>query len=93
MYYLEQTHDEAYYEELMKEIREIEKAEIAFVLKLPLGFSDQELFMGMLEAAAKLLRISKYQIYTVDELYDIVYKKYETRNDQLNLPRFVHVLT
>ncbi|MGN8921641.1 ornithine carbamoyltransferase [Lachnospiraceae bacterium HCP28S3_F9] len=93
MYYLEQTHDEAYYEELMKEIREIEKAEIAFVLKLPLGFSDQELFMGMLEAAAKLLRIPKYQIYTVDELYDIVYKKYETRNDQLNLPRFVHVLT
>ncbi|MGE9942343.1 ornithine carbamoyltransferase [Bariatricus sp. SGI.161] len=92
MYYLEQTHDEAYYEELMKEIREIEKAEIAFVLKLPLGFSDQELFMGMLEAAAKLLRIPKYQIYTVDELYDIVYKKYETRNDQLNLPRFVHVL-
>ena len=93
MYYLEQTHDEAYYEELMKEIREIEKAEIAFVLKLPLGFSNQELFMGMLEAAAKLLRIPKYQIYTVDELYDIVYKKYETRNDQLNLPRFVHVLT
>ena len=93
MYYLEQTHDEAYYEELMKEIREIEKAEIAFVLKLPLGFSDQELFMGMLEAAAKLLRIPKYQIYTVDELYDIVYKKYETRNDQLNLPRFVNVLT
>ena len=92
MYYLEQTHDEAYYEELMKEIREIEKAEIAFVLKLPLGFSNQELFMGMLEAAAKLLRIPKYQIYTVDELYDIVYKKYETRNDQLNLPRFVHVL-
>ena len=93
IYYLKQTHDEAYYEELMKEIREIEKAEIAFVLKLPLGFSDQELFMGMLEAAAKLLRIPKYQIYTVDELYDIVYKKYETRNDQLNLPRFVHVLT
>ena len=92
IYYLKQTHDEAYYEELMKEIREIEKAEIAFVLKLPLGFSDQELFMGMLEAAAKLLRIPKYQIYTVDELYDIVYKKYETRNDQLNLPRFVHVL-
>ena len=48
--------------------------------------------MGMLEAAAKLLHIPKYQIYTVDELYDIVYKKYETLRDQMNLPRFVHVL-
>ena len=92
IYYLEQTHEDEYYEELLGGIREIEKAEIAFVLKLSLGFSDKELFMGMLEAAAKLLHIPKYQIYTVDELYDIVYKKYETLRDQMNLPRFVHVL-
>ena len=49
--------------------------------------------MGMLEAAAKLLQIPKYQIYTVDQLYDMVYKKYEALSDQMNLPRFVHVLT
>ena len=92
IYYLEQTHEDEYYEELLRGIREIEKAEIGFVLKLSLGFSDRELFMGMLEAAAKILHIPKYQIYTVDELYDIVYKKYETLRDQMNLPRFVHVL-
>ena len=73
-------------------LKEIEKAEIAFVLKLSLGNSDKELYMGMLEAAAKLLRIPKYRIYTVDQLFEMVYKKYITLEDQINLPRFVHVL-
>ncbi|MDE6938950.1 MAG: patatin-like phospholipase family protein, partial [Lachnospiraceae bacterium] len=93
IYYLEQLHDEEYYDRLLSDMREIEKAEIAFVLKLPLGFKNKELFMGMLEAAAKLLQIPKYQIYTVDQLYDMVYKKYEALNDKMNLPRFVHILT
>jgi len=93
IYYLEQSHEDEYYEELLIDIREVEKAEIAFVLKLSLGFKSKDLFMWMLEAAAKLLRIPKYQIYTVDQLYDIVYKKYEALSDQMNLPRFVHVLT
>ena len=81
IYYLDQLHDEEYYDRLLSDMREIEKAEIAFVLKLPL------------EAAAKLLQIPKYQIYTVDQLYDMVYKKYEALNDKMNLPRFVHILT
>ncbi len=93
IYYLEQTHDEAYFDGLLTDMREIEKAEIGFVLKLPLGFSSKDLFMGMLEAAAKLLQIPKYQIYTVDQLYDLVWKKYEALNDKMNLPRFVHILT
>ncbi len=92
IYYLEQTHDEAYFDGLLTDMREIEKAEIGFVLKLPLGFSSKDLFMGMLEAAAKLLQIPKYQIYTVDQLYDLVWKKYEALNDKMNLPRFVHIL-
>ena len=93
IYYVDQTYDDLYYEELMSGIKEIEKAEIAFALKLSLGHSDKELFMGMLEAAAKLLHVPKYQIYTVDQLYDIVYSKYEISSDKLHLPRFVHILT
>ena len=57
IYYLEQTHEEEYYGRLLGDMREIEKAEIAFVLKLPLGYTDKELFLGMLEATAKLLQI------------------------------------
>ena len=93
IYYVEQTYDDHYYEKLMSGIKEIEKAETAFALKLSFGHSDKELFMGMLEAAAKLLRVPKYQIYTVDQLYDIVYNKYEILGDKLLLPRFVHILT
>lgn len=92
IYYVEQTHSDAHYRELLKNMREIEKAELAFVLKIPLGFNDKELFMGMLEATAKLLHVPKYHIYTADQLYDIVYNKYQALHDKLNLPRFVHAV-
>ncbi len=92
IYYVEQTHDEKYFEELLGELKELEKAEIGLRLKLPLGFTDKELFMGMLEAAAKIFQIPKYQIYTDEQLYDIVYEKYQKSDRMCNLPRFVHVL-
>lgn len=92
IYYLEQTHDEFWYEQCMADISEIEKAEMAFVLKLPLTFSDKELYMGVLEASAKQLHIPKYQIYTVDELYKLTVKRYEELVDKIHLPRFTHVL-
>lgn len=92
IYYIEQTHGEEYFTELLSGMREIEKAETALKLKLSLGFSDKELFMGMLEAAAKIFQIPKYQIYTDEQLYDIVYEKYEKACGRLNLPRFVHIL-
>ena len=93
IYYIEQTHEDAYYENLLSDMREIEKAEIAIQLKIPLNYTDKELYMGMLEASAKLLRIQKYQVYTVDQLFEIVYKKYMTLEDRMNMPRFVHILT
>lgn len=92
IYYVEQTHDEKHFEELLGGLKELEKAEIGLKLKLPLGFTDKELFMGMLEAAAKIFQIPKYQIYTDEQLYDIVYEKYKKSDGMLNLPRFVHVL-
>lgn len=92
IYYVEQTHGEDYYKGILGSMRELEKTEIALKLKLPLVYSDKELFMGMLEAAAKIFQIPKYQIYTDEQLYDIVYEKYEKVGGRLNLPRFVHVL-
>ena len=92
IYYIEQTHEEWYYEEKMKSLSEIEKAEIAVVLKVPLGFSDEKLYMAMLEASAKLLKVQKYKVYTADELMQEVHKKYDALDDQVNMPRFVHVL-
>lgn len=92
IYYIEQTHEEWYYEEKLNNLTEIEKAEIALVLKIPLNFTAKELYLGMLEASAKLLRVPKYQIYAVDEFLQEVQKKYDALEDQGNLPRFVHVL-
>lgn len=92
IYYIEQTHEEWYYVEKLKSLRDTTKAEIAFALKLPLGVSATELYLGMLEAAAKLLRIPKYQIYTVDELAAEVGRRYRNREDKMNFPRFVHIL-
>ncbi len=92
IYYIDQTHDEDYYKERIGRLKELEKAEIAFVLKLPLSYSAKELYLGMLEASAKLFQIPKYRIYTVDQLFEIVYKRYITLENKNDVPRFVHVL-
>ena len=92
MYYIEQTHEEAWYEDRLRQVSELEKAEMAFVLKLPMGFTDKELYLAMLEASAKLLHISKYQIYTAENLYQMIAERYDKLENQVHLPRFTHTL-
>lgn len=92
IYYIEQTREKWYYKKMLEQLSEIEKAEIAFILKLSIGFTDMDLYLAMLEASAKLLRVPKYQIYTVQELEERVAEKYGELEDKLNLPRFVHIL-
>ncbi len=91
IYYIEQTREEWYYEKILEGLSDIERAEIIFVLRLSRKCSDTEFYLAMLEASAKLLRIPKYQIYTVSELEQEVYGKFEVRKDKINLPRFVHL--
>ena len=76
IYYIEQEHLDAWYERRMRDMTELEKRALAIVLKLPVSSTDKELYMGMLEAAAKFLRIPKYKIYTVDDLRGIVLERY-----------------
>ncbi len=61
-------HAEVRYENRTKHLSEIEKAELGLVLKLKPGVSDKLLYLAMLEAGAKLMKVPKYHIYTVDEL-------------------------
>ena len=77
IYYIEQEHLDAWYERRMRDMAELEKRALAIVLKLPVSSTDKELYMGMLEAAAKFLRIPKYKIYTVDDLRGLVHERYE----------------
>ena len=91
IYYIEQKREAWYYEKILEGLSEIEKAEIAFVLRLSRKYTNREFYLAMLEASAKLLRVPKYKIYTVGELELEVYRKYEQRKDKMNLPRFVHI--
>ena len=92
IYYLEQNHDDEWYEKRMQHISDWERAEMAFVLKLSPGYDSKVLYLAMLEASAKLLKVPKYQIYTVDELFRLVKSRYVQQEDQKNLPRFTHML-
>ena len=62
----------------------------ALELKLSREWNYQELYLAALEATAKLCRISKYRIYTVEELRDAVLKKMNgmTREEKDELPVF-----
>ncbi len=89
IYYIEQSENECYYKEKLHHMTEAKKREIAFILKLPFGWGDQELYMGMLEASAKLLRIPKYAVYTVEELLELVKKAYMQEREKQEFPEFV----
>lgn len=91
IYYIEQTEEECYYNKIIKNLSEMERAEILFTLRLPRHLTDTELYLAMLEASAKLLRVPKYHIYTIHELEQAVEAKYDRKKNQLNLPRFVHI--
>jgi ornithine carbamoyltransferase len=72
-------------------LSEKERTEIAFVLRTSRKDSNEEFYLAMLEASAKLLHVPKYRIYTVNELEQIVYQKYEACEGKMNLPRFVQL--
>lgn len=107
IYYIDQEHEEDWFSRRMRKISDTEKAELAFILKLPLRSTDKELYMAMLEAGAKQLKIPKYRIYTVDQLLNLIQERYDRRmkmpeqkeqvitdsgkNDE-KLPGFVHML-
>lgn len=92
IYYIEQTREEWYYEKILKILSDKEKAEVAFALRMSRKSSGLEIYLGMLEASAKLLRVPKYRLYTVEELEQEVYKRYQRYENVEELPKFLHLL-
>lgn len=64
---------------------------IAAELKLGSDWNYRTLYLSILEASAKLFRIGKYRVYTVEELETAVKEKAEG-NVKEDLPAFVHVI-
>lgn len=92
IYYIEETQEECYYKTRIQKLTEWERKETAFELRMPLGCTEEELYLAMLEASAKLLRVQKYRIYTTDELFEAVSEKYEEIEKKEELPNFTHRL-
>lgn len=92
IYYIEQIEEECYYSTRISRLSEKERMETVFELRMPVGCTEEELYLTMLEACAKLLRIQKYKIYTERELYEQVCRRYEQMRDKREFPKFVAAL-
>ena len=76
IYYLLPMDDEEWFSKKMENLSKGKKMEIIVQLKLAVTSSDKELFLAMLEASGKLLKIQKYHIYTIEELHEKVKERY-----------------
>ena len=67
---------------------------VAQELKLEKNWGYQDLYLAMLEASAKLLRVQKHQIYTENELLGEVRRKWEAMAEEKRekLPDFVEYI-
>lgn len=63
----------------------------ALELKLSAGWNYRDLYLAILEAAAKIYRIPKYQIYTADELRDRIISR-AAPADAGQLPAFIRLI-
>ena len=92
IYYIEETNEECYYSTRIQKLTELERVQAAFGLRMPIGYTEEELYLTMLEASAKILRVGKYKIYTADELFKAVCAKYSETEERQQFPDFVHML-
>ncbi|MDD7372115.1 MAG: patatin-like phospholipase family protein [Firmicutes bacterium] len=76
----------------VRNMTEIVLPVMAEELKLSKDWNYKELYLSMLEATARLCRISKYKIYTLRELQDKVYEKLYRLSGQ-EVPAFVQIIS
>lgn len=72
----------------VRELLEFVYPAIALELKLKKDWNYEVLYLSMLEAVAKILKVQKYKIYTVEELRQEVMRRTERLNDLKGFPMF-----
>ncbi len=75
----------------MRKLIEIILPVIADELQLSRDWNYRELYLSMLEATARICRIQKYKIYTVEELQSKVRGKLKELDGEL--PAFVQIIS
>ena len=76
----------------VRNLTEIILPVIAEEMKLSKEWSYRELYLSILEATAKICRIQKYKIYTLQELQDKVREKLPSLEGE-ELPAFVQIIS
>ena len=76
----------------VRNLTEIILPVIAEEMKLSKEWSYRELYLSILEATAKICRIQKYKIYTLQELQDRVREKLPSLEGE-ELPAFVQIIS
>ena len=66
--------------------------QIAGELKLGSGWNYKTLYLAVLEASARLLRIGKYRIYSLEKLAEAVRRKAADNGIPEGAPGFVHII-
>ncbi|MDD3219970.1 MAG: patatin-like phospholipase family protein [Lachnospiraceae bacterium] len=65
---------------------------IAVELKLGVNWNYRDMYLAVLEATAKLCKVKKYRIYTVEELAELVREKQFVLQEKENIPAFVSII-
>ena len=78
-------------EQYLRKLIEIILPVIADELQLSRDWNYRELYLSMLEATARICRIQKYKIYTVEELQSKVRGKLKELDGEL--PAFVQIIS
>ncbi len=101
IYYIHAPEEEQFYlnrlaafhtEDSLRKFLENRLSQVAHELKLPLNWTYQQLYLAILEAAARLLRLPKYKIYTVQELETAIDAKKHKLVEKEKHPLFVELL-
>ena len=92
IYYIAGIHEDDHYEKKFDHLTDAERIDVVSKLRLSPKKNATELYLAMLEASAKLMRVPKYEIYTVDELLMKVQERYRRYREQEQLPDFVHFI-
>ena len=76
----------------MRKYVEMTLPAVAMELKLGTGWNYKELYLGMLEATARMCHVPTYCIYTVEELREEIEKRKDILKEQDRLPMFIQLI-
>lgn len=76
----------------MRKYVEVTLPAVALELKLGAGWNYRDLYLGMLEATARMCRVPKYCIYTVEQLREEIEKRKDILKEQDRLPMFIQLI-